>query len=61
MKQCETCEFEAFKDELTGCAFAELKHEWIELWRTVIPFIGKHFKEYECPCYLEAYRPDDGP
>lgn len=60
MKQCETCEFKVFKEELTGCAFAEEKHALTEFAKT-LPVIGKYVKDYTCPNYLAEYRPDDGP
>lgn len=58
MKQCETCEFKHFKDEIIGCQAAHLKHEWTEL-KKQLPFIGKYVKDYECPDYLEEVKPGD--
>lgn len=51
MKQCESCLFRAYKDELCGCAANELKHEWTKLLQT-IPYFGRFIKVHDCPQYL---------
>ena len=59
MKQCETCEFRVFRDELTCCIVADLAHEFTEL-RKALPLVGKYVKDYECKNYLEEYKPEKG-
>ena len=58
MKQCETCEFKEFKEEILSCEVCNLAYEWTEL-KKLLPFIGKHVKDYECPHYLLEHRPVD--
>lgn len=58
MKQCETCEFRPFKDDILSCQTAQLKYEWTEL-KKQLPFIGKYIKDYECPEWLRDCRIGD--
>lgn len=53
-KQCESCIYNPFRQELTCCALAELRWSWRELLRS-IQVIRKNVEPYRCGWHQEDY------